>query len=246
MTGFDPDAFMALAPEMADRFYYHRELESTNDEAARLGALAADHGTLVLAEYQTRGRGRRGAAWLSDPGEGLTFSLVLRPMYTRASWCRVSLVAGLGIAVSLREQFAIPAEVKWPNDVLTEGGKCCGILVEAKDDFLVLGIGINVLGAPEECAALVDHTNGIESREAVLATLVKAIMREVNRCGDQFEAQLEIMDGISWLSGKQISFRVGESEHTGEVAGIGADGDLLVLVDGVLRSFPQASDIREL
>ena len=139
---------------------------STNDdvrEAARAGAAA---GLVVVAERQDAGRGRRGAAWVCPPGEGLAFSVLLRPAEKKALWPRLSLAAGLAVAEAL-DRFGVFAEVKWPNDIWIGGRKVSGILVEAGEDFVVAGIGINV-GVRGFPAALQDSATSlaIERSEA--------------------------------------------------------------------------------
>src|SRR5210317_745264 len=122
---FDLQRFSEIAPGMSHQLRYHEQLESTNDEAHRIAAEGAEHGTVVLAEDQTKGRGRRGAAWLSESGEGLTFSIVLRPAFGKECYGRVALAAGLGIATALNDSYQLTAEVKWPNDIYIDGKKCC-------------------------------------------------------------------------------------------------------------------------
>ena len=141
---FDLQKFRQIAPDWGQRLHYHQELGSTNDEALRLAAAGVANFSVVLADHQLAGRGRRGAPWLSESGAGLLFSLIFKPDYEKELWSRLSLVSGLGIASVLQEQWNLPAEVKWPNDVLVEDRKCCGILVETRQDYVVIGIGINV------------------------------------------------------------------------------------------------------
>jgi BirA family biotin operon repressor/biotin-[acetyl-CoA-carboxylase] ligase len=124
---------------------------STNDVAAALARGGAPDGCLVIAEEQTRGRGRLGRDWYSPPSAGLWFSLVLRPGGRPDISAAVSLAAALGVAVALEEKYAIHARIKWPNDVVVRRRKICGILTEAEFagselNFIVVGIGINLLG----------------------------------------------------------------------------------------------------
>lgn len=243
---FDLRQFAAIAPDEYLRLQYHGELESTNDEAHRIAREGAEHGTVVLAENQTRGRGRRGADWLSEPGDGLLFSVVLRPQFEAKYRGRIALAAGLGIASVLRESLGVPAELKWPNDLMIHGKKCGGILVEAQENHVVLGVGINVIQSPSggDFIAVNDASGDPVSREKVFALLLPVMLREVECCADDFVAQIDRIRGISWLQGKQIRFLSGEDEHQGEVAGIAPDGSLAVRVGGVTRNFIQASGIR--
>ncbi len=131
--------------------------ESSSDEAMRLAKSGAEDGTLVWIKEQTKGRGRRGRSWTDLPGN-LTFSLVLRPETTPAEAAQLSLVAALGVGDGLGSVVPPMVEIryKWPNDVLFNDRKGCGILLEAqlsgdRDlDWLVLGIGINVKSYPRD------------------------------------------------------------------------------------------------
>ena len=114
---FDLRQFAALAPDWYLRLQYHHELDSTNDEARRLAEAGAEHGTVVLSDHQTAGRGRRGASWICEPGDGLLFSMVIRPSFPKTNWSRIALAAGIGIAETLNAKWGVRAQVKWPNDI---------------------------------------------------------------------------------------------------------------------------------
>ncbi len=243
---FDLRQFAAIAPECYQKLHWHEQLESTNDEAQRLADEGAEHGTVVLAEYQTRGRGRRGAGWMCEPGDGLLFSVVLRPQFGKDYYGRIALVAGLGIASVLIDELAIPARVKWPNDIQINGKKCCGVLVEANNDCVVLGVGLNVLNAPGDDGfiAINDVVSEPVSREKILALVLAAVMREVDQCAEDFSSQLNRIEAISWLNGKNITFLSAGHQHQGTAEGIAEDGSLIVRTNGGVRQFAQASDIR--
>lgn len=243
---FNIRQFAALAPDSYQQLHYHEQLESTNDEAHRLANEGVEHGSIVLADYQTQGRGRRGARWMSGPGDGLLFSMVLRPEFDQSYYGRIALAAGLAIAAVLREEFHIQAELKWPNDVLVSGKKCCGVLVESKDGYVVLGVGINVCNTPDKnhFVAVNDVVSKQVSREKLLAHLLPSIMKHVDHCATEFDSQLRQIEGMSYLHGKQICFLSGDVQYQGSVQGIASDGSLIVTVDGELTHFAQASDVR--
>lgn len=122
----------------------------------RLAADDAPHGTVAVAEHQTEGRGRLGRTWVDDPGASLLCSVVLRPTRPVADWPQFTAVAGEAAAEAvLRVSGRLPA-IKPPNDLLLDGGKLAGILAEAQDGRIVLGIGVNVGSAPHEGAASID------------------------------------------------------------------------------------------
>jgi BirA family transcriptional regulator, biotin operon repressor / biotin---[acetyl-CoA-carboxylase] ligase len=136
----------------SDRIHYFEEISSTMDTARDLARKDCPDFTVVIAERQTKGRGRLSRTWISDDG-GLYFSVILRPPIPPVLSYRVNFAASLCLAKVLRRMFAIDAKVKWPNDILVNGGKLCGMLseMEAEADrvsFINLGIGINVNNDP--------------------------------------------------------------------------------------------------
>jgi BirA family biotin operon repressor/biotin-[acetyl-CoA-carboxylase] ligase len=132
---------------------YYDSVTSTNDLAQTWAKQGAPDLALVAANKQTAGKGRAGRAWSTPPGTALAFSLVLRPGSSeeaREALPRLGGVAGLAVASTLQSIYKLQTEIKWPNDVLLQGKKVCGILAEADwvgnhIDSIVLGIGINVL-----------------------------------------------------------------------------------------------------
>jgi BirA family biotin operon repressor/biotin-[acetyl-CoA-carboxylase] ligase len=135
------------------------EVDSTNDVARTMAAEGAPHLTLVVAEAQRAGRGRRGRDWVSTPGN-LFFSAVLRPDCPVATAAQIGFLAALAVREAIGEFLEAPATVrcKWPNDVLIDGAKVSGILLESsatgaeKVDWVVLGIGVNIAHAPDDVA----------------------------------------------------------------------------------------------
>jgi len=135
-------------------------LGSTNDEAAGWAASGAPHLALVIAGEQTAGRGRRGRTWLSPAGSSLAFSLILQPAgLTPALLPQLNALGALALVRVLRSRYQLPAELKYPNDVLVCSHKVCGVLVEAAWDgdrlaSVIVGIGINVASNPVMAAFL--------------------------------------------------------------------------------------------
>lgn len=124
-------------------------LPSTQDAIRELGCLGAPEGVAVFAETQTAGRGRRGRAWVSPPGRGLWFSVLLRPALPPERLPQIPLAAAVALARACREAAGVTPGIKWPNDLLWEGRKLGGILAERvarpeSPPFVVLGVGINV------------------------------------------------------------------------------------------------------
>lgn len=167
---------------------YLAETGSTNDVAQSLLGAGAPDGTLVFADAQTQGRGRLNRRWLTEPGASLAFSLALRP--NRAEQDKLALfapLAGLAVCLALVEDYGLPAEVKWPNDVLLKRRKVCGVLVEAtwqgeRLEGVVVGIGVNVAppSVPADGEALFPATcvqaalgRPVEREELLIAILTK-------------------------------------------------------------------------
>ncbi|HEY7543426.1 MAG TPA: biotin--[acetyl-CoA-carboxylase] ligase, partial [Blastocatellia bacterium] len=122
---------------------------STNDIAREMAGRGAEEGLVVTAKEQSAGRGRKGREWASPAGEGLYLSLLLRPRIRAADASLLSLSAALAVAETLRFDFRIEADIKWPNDILVNERKVCGILVEVTSTGpdthrIILGIGVNL------------------------------------------------------------------------------------------------------
>lgn len=137
----------ALSEELAPDGWRVQVLErcrSTNSVLAEQARAGAPTGLVVVAEEQTAGRGRLGRTWVSPARAGLTFSLLLRPQLPLERWPWLPLLAGVGVARTVRQQTGLSADLKWPNDVLVHGRKVCGLLAEGAAGSVVLGIGLNV------------------------------------------------------------------------------------------------------
>lgn len=128
---------------------YFNELESTNRYARMLAAQGAQAGTLVIANGQTQGRGRRGRGWISPAGDGIFMSLILRPKGQPSQVAKLSLLTAVAVAQAIGEVTGLDARIKWPNDIVCQGKKVCGMLLEMTADEqcvydVVAGVGINV------------------------------------------------------------------------------------------------------
>jgi BirA family biotin operon repressor/biotin-[acetyl-CoA-carboxylase] ligase len=129
--------------------HYFNQTTSTQDEARQLAESGAEEGTLVVAEAQTAGRGRRGRHWLSPEKTGIYLSLILKPDLEPFNIAQIPIVAGIAVCEGIAEITNLKPRIKWPNDVLLQGKKVAGILVEMSAEpervhYLILGIGINV------------------------------------------------------------------------------------------------------
>src|SRR3989338_3252756 len=134
---------------MPFRILYYETLDSTNNLAMTFAKEGAEEGTVVVAEYQTKGRGRFNRKWVSPRGKGLLFSVILRPSFPASSASILTHLAAQSVAEVLKMDFNLPAKLKKPNDVLVNGKKIAGILTESSTirrriEYVVVGIGLNV------------------------------------------------------------------------------------------------------
>ena len=161
---------------------------STNDVAREMAASDAPEGTCVVAREQTAGRGRQGRTWASPPGEGLYVSVILRPTIRAAESPVLTLAAAVAVAETLKLDFEVTADIKWPNDVMASGRKICGILVESAIErdrlqYAVMGIGLNVAQRefPDEISAvatsLLIETGRSVTQDDVLNRLLERLRR---------------------------------------------------------------------
>jgi len=172
-------------PDLEQRIHYFPEIGSTMDAARELARKGAGEGTIVIAEAQAHGRGRLSREWLSPKG-GIYFTLVLRPSISPAYAPRINLMASVAVATTIRKLFGVNAELKWPNDVLIEGRKVCGILAEMDAEmdvvnFVNVGIGINAnTSVPQfekTATSLKDTLRREISRKEFLSVLLMEIER---------------------------------------------------------------------
>ncbi|HXL73941.1 MAG TPA: biotin--[acetyl-CoA-carboxylase] ligase [bacterium] len=150
LNPISPEAFWKglKAKSFGRVFYSFSEVTSTNDIASQLIGKGAAEGTLVTAEAQTRGRGRQGRVWMTSRGKALAFSLVLKPKLEIRQIPGITLAAAVAVSQTL-EDYGLKPKIKWPNDLLLDGKKICGILTEMGPRYdnrlsVILGIGINL------------------------------------------------------------------------------------------------------
>jgi BirA family transcriptional regulator, biotin operon repressor / biotin---[acetyl-CoA-carboxylase] ligase len=209
-----------------------RETTSTNERARELALAGAPHGTLVTAGVQTAGRGRQGRIWTAPPGTALLLSLVVRDPDAL-----LPLRAGLAVA-----DLAGPgARIKWPNDVLVEGRKVAGVLVEgrAREGWAVAGIGVNAALDPADLPAELRDRAGTLGRspyglEAALAELLDALSR---RLAEPAAATLAVLRSRDALLDRPVVWADGEGIGAGVDEGGGlrvrrADGSVTILDAG--------------
>lgn len=198
---------------------------STNAVVAERARAGEPHGLVVVAEEQTAGRGRLDRTWVSPPRAGLTFSVLVRPSGP-PQW--VPLLAGAGLAQSLARQLEVDASLKWPNDVLIGGRKVAGLLAEAVDGAVVLGIGLNVttrrdeLPVPEATSLALEGATSTD-RDTVLRSVLRGIS---DALGDDARSAYRAL--CSTL-GREVRVELpGGSSVTGTAEAVDDDGRLVV------------------
>ena len=181
---------------LGHNIFFSKVIDSTNDWAKELAKLGAQEGTVAFAETQTAGHGRLRREWVSPKG-GLWFSVILRPETQSAEAAKLMFIAGLAVARVLRRLYGLAAEVKWPNDVLVDGKKICGILGETNAacktaSFVILGIGINAnfnldKFLPDALRETVTSLQSMLGQKVKLEELFLALMEETEKLYDTYK-----------------------------------------------------------
>jgi BirA family biotin operon repressor/biotin-[acetyl-CoA-carboxylase] ligase len=235
--------------EFQPQIQRYESLPSTNLEAARLAAEGAAEGLCVVAREQTAGRGRLQREWQSPKDAGLYFSIILRPTFPQQDWPILTLMAAVAIHEALREAFEIEADIKWPNDLLVNDKKICGILAETVETkpgrAVIVGIGVNLLegAVPETLKSEATAVELVTKRRAEAETLLKPLTRTLAK----FYGLLGSTDGSqrifaewtsrsSYASGKLVRVIEGDESFSGTTRGLERDGALRVETeDGKIR-----------
>ncbi|MCH5374589.1 MAG: biotin--[acetyl-CoA-carboxylase] ligase [Planctomycetes bacterium] len=239
---FDIPRIIAETP--IKRIEHHVELPSTNDfalEHLRAGG-ARDLPLLVLAERQTRGRGRGERSWWSSDG-ALTFSVAVAWNELRLPISRrpmLSLIAGLAVCDAIGELLAgAPIRLKWPNDVYLNGRKVCGILIESPAypaDVVVVGIGVNVNNsfhtAPPEirqqAVSMLEFSTSPYELSEVLICILRSLDKRLHQFVAQPEAIVSRWRSLCFLTGRQITLNTGSRRIFGRCEGIDELGRLIL------------------
>ncbi len=226
------------------RIVHYFRADSTNTIALRLASEGAEHGTVVVAEEQTAGRGRFGRVWYSEKSSGIYASVLLRPRLAPAAAPSLTLMAGVAAQAAVERSTGLVTDIRWPNDLLLNGKKLCGILTEMSAEVdrlhaVVIGIGINVnhRAIPEELRSIATSLRleggKVHSRVQVLA----ALLREL-----EHYYQLLLKQGAgaivarwtavsTYARGKRIVVRTPSGEFQATTAGLESNGALRVRYD---------------
>ncbi len=216
------------------RLVYLTSTGSTQDVARREAEAGAPHGTAVVAEEQTAGRGRFGRSWVSPAGKNIYVTLVLRPPLERLR--PLSIVAPLAVALAIEDETGLSPRVKWPNDVVTAGRKLSGILIESElagqeVRYALVGIGVNVNFDIEEGSEIAAVATSVKreigrevQREALLAALLnrfEALYDDPALAFREWRARLETL-------GRQVTVRFRDQAYEGLAEDVDGDGNLVL------------------
>lgn len=223
---------------MGRSVYYFECTDSTNIQAALAAKNGAQHGAVFVAEKQTAGKGRRGRTWESPQGKNLYFSLLLKPDFAPDKAAMLTLVMAVAVARALTLE---GVRIKWPNDLVMNGKKICGILTEMSleqgcIDYVIVGVGLN-LASQEFAPELVDKATSIESecgqvlsKEFLLAEILNAFeeLYEIFRKTCDLSALQAEYEGLLVNKDREVCVLDPKGEYCGIARGINATGELLV------------------
>lgn len=231
------------------RIVYFDATDSTNAQAKRLSEAHAPHGTLVVSDRQDGGKGRRGRSWASPSGVGIWMSLILRPEIAPSSASMLTLAAALAVREGIQEETGLSPLIKWPNDLVLNGKKICGILTEMSTElmeiqYVITGIGINV-NQREFPSEIRDTATSLSleagrcfRRSSLIAAILKAFEKDYAaflKTGD-LSLLLEEYNACLVNRGKEVCILDPSGEYRAVAEGIDESGSLLVtLPDGTRR-----------
>ena len=243
----DRDRILAAAGDAVRAVEVFQSLPSTNRylaEAVRSGRILQP--VAVLAESQSAGVGRRGKAWASPPGN-ISLSLLSVFDLPLARLNGLSLVTGVTVAEVLERECALQVALKWPNDVLLDGRKLAGLLVEVPSansgrTCLITGIGMNVLAPQDEDInqpiASLAEADRVPPRDELVGRLIAALSANYRRfVAEGIAPFLTAWRAHDYLQGREVNVYLGDQIEQGMACGITADGELQVRIDGTVRLF---------
>lgn len=220
---------------------YFSSIDSTNQYAKRIAEEGAADGTLVIADEQTAGKGRGGRYWVTPPKEAISFTLILRPKLSPEKISMITLVMGLSVANALHALYGLDAGIKWPNDVVINGKKICGILTEMSAEigevhYIVIGVGINanLTRFPKELQETATSLKLELKRDVNRAELICAVIEEFENLCSLFERKSSLEDlkdeynRICVNADSAVRVLDPKGEYTGHARGINETGALLV------------------
>jgi len=225
----------------AKEIFYFKEIDSTNEKAKSLAVEGKPEGTLVVAESQTKGRGRRGRKWFSPPGGGIYLSMLLRPKVAPHQAYKITLMTAVAVAEAVLAMLpSLNVKIKWPNDILVDGKKMAGILTEISTDmdvvdFIVVGLGLNVNidSFPEELEGQATSvsmcTKGSFPRSALIRAYLQYFEKYYGIFGKGgFNVIMHRWRELSDIIGQDVMVDIMGEKHVGEATDVDDEGVLIL------------------
>ncbi len=223
---------------------YYDTIDSTSNEVKRQAENGAVEGTLVIAEEQTAGRGRRGKAWASPPGTGIWMSFLLKPQMEPGQAAMITIVAALACMSAIEQETGVSAQIKWPNDIVINGRKTTGILTEMSTEltyinYVVVGIGINANtdSFPEDISATATSLKQEIGSKVERSRIVAAFGHYFEQYYEEFAAAGNL-SGLKEMYekhlvniGRKVTIIEKDIKITRTALGIDDEGELLVQDD---------------
>lgn len=235
------------------KIYYFDGVSSTMSVAMQLGIKGTPEGTLVLAEYQTKGRGRLGRAWFSPKYRGIYLSLILKPKTLPAQASMLTLLAAVSICEAIKEVIGLDAQIKWPNDILLYHKKLGGILTELnaemdKVNFVIIGIGLNVNNDKKTLISGATSLREQKKENINRISLLQEILRKVETNYFLFQEKgthpiIEKWREYNITLGKRVKIYCQKEHIEGQAIDIDIDGGLLVRKDSGVVERVVAGDV---
>ena len=227
---------------LGQEIHSYKALNSTNDLAFDLAEGEAPEGTLVVAEKQSKGKGRLGRSWFSSPKLGIWMSLILRPSILPSQAPGLSIATSLALVLTTKELTGLPAFIKWPNDVIVNNRKFCGILTELsaeldKINFVILGVGINVNHTerdfPKNLRNIATSLRIEKGEQVSRVDFLKRFLEKFEKIYLQYKKTglLTFKDEClrhSYLLGKKIKIQVGSEILEGKAENLDDNGALIL------------------
>lgn len=222
------------------KLFVFDSIDSTNACAKTLAEAGTEEGSVVISEFQTQGRGRQGRPWKAEPESNLLFSTLLRPRLSKEQAGILTFFAAVSVANAVERLTGQPVECKWPNDLMLNGKKLCGILLEnsvQKDSiaYSVIGIGLNVnqksfdndlassaTSLFKETGKRLDRKKIFQSALAEMDQFYEDIQK------GKFESILKQWNSRCSMFGHPVSIRQGDTTISGNAVGLSPDGGLIV------------------
>lgn len=240
--------------------HYYNSIDSTNNKGKEI-AYSEKEGTLIVAEEQVLGKGRLGRDWMSIDGKGIYMSIILKPDLEPMKVSRITLIAAAAVNKALLKQ-AIESSIKWPNDILINGKKICGILTEVSGelnmlDYVVIGIGVNVslskTDIPKELKDIATSINMEEGKAINRKQLMANILNEFEDFYMDFKENgnisrvVKICKENSAVLGKEVNVIKGNQSRRGIAIDISNTGELIVEFDtGIEKIYSGEVSVRGL